>query len=248
MMPVQNTRSYRTTYGFGDESNSNDPNDETYLASHTADERTLAWAYQSDSLPSEEIAAYIWPPSVYEAAQDVYLASLPPRNSQLPIDHHTISVGESWQPSLAATSCYSDRRRHLEQQQVSSMNIPDGRYLSTWNSTDLGPESTTGNPTPPTSDTANNKEDNSSNITSDKSSLRCSVCVDKPLFTGQYAQRNLNRHMARHEPCLGQRSNRHIRCEQPGCTSTFGREDALLVHLRRSHPELNTPPAKKRKR
>ncbi|KAF7671599.1 hypothetical protein GT037_010411 [Alternaria burnsii] len=165
MMPVQNTRSYRTTYGFGDESNSNDPNDETYLASHTADERTLAWAYQSDSLPSEEIAAYIWPPSVYEAAQDVYLASLPPRNSQLPIDHHTISVGESWQPSLAATSCYSDRRRHLEQQQVSSMNIPDGRYLSTWNSTDLGPESTTGNPTPPTSDTANNKEDNSSNIT-----------------------------------------------------------------------------------
>ncbi|CAN9382960.1 unnamed protein product [Alternaria alternata] len=80
MMPVQNTRSYRTTYGFDDmQSDSNDPNDEAYLASHTADERKLAWAYQLDSLPSEEIAAYIWPPSVYEAAQNVHLASLPPR-------------------------------------------------------------------------------------------------------------------------------------------------------------------------
>jgi len=81
-----------------------------------------------------------------------------------------------------------------------------------------------------------------------KTSLRCLVCVEKPLFTGQYAQRNLNRHMEKHKACTGARSNRHIRCGQPGCASTFGREDALLVHLRRSHPELNTPPAKKRKR
>jgi hypothetical protein len=78
--------------------------------------------------------------------------------------------------------------------------------------------------------------------------LHCRVCVDKS-FTGQYAQRNLNRHMERfHSTCAASDDGKHIRCQQPGCTSTFGRPDALLVHLRRSHPELNTPPPKKRKR
>ncbi|KAH6878566.1 hypothetical protein BKA58DRAFT_97986 [Alternaria rosae] len=101
---------------------------------------------------------------------------------------------------------------------------------------------------PSASDYRNGHESARPKAVKKKTSLRCSVCVDKPPFTGQYAQRNLNRHMEKHGTCAESRSERHIRCGQPGCTSTFGREDALLVHLRRSHPELNTPPAKKRKR
>ncbi|KAL1795240.1 hypothetical protein ACET3X_007056 [Alternaria dauci] len=248
MMAVPNDGSYKLTCSFDDMSYPNDPNDdETYHTPNTTDERTFAWASQSNSLPPEDLAAYIWPPSVYEAAQNVYLTSLPPRHPYIPVGYHTMSVGEPWQPSLAATSSYSDRSRHLEQLQVNSRNGPDSGGLLGLSYTGLRQDSTTGNPTPPASDTANDR-DTSSHIVNDKSSLRCLVCLDKPAFTGQYAQRNLNRHMAKHEPCVGQGNNRHIRCEQPGCTSTFGREDALLVHLRRSHPELNTPPAKKRKR
>ncbi|KAF1833039.1 hypothetical protein BDW02DRAFT_553449 [Decorospora gaudefroyi] len=74
--------------------------------------------------------------------------------------------------------------------------------------------------------------------------VSCTVC--KKPFKGQYAQRNRTRHMERFHPACT--ASGDIPCSQPGCASTFGRSDALIVHLRRSHPELNTPAAKKRKR
>jgi hypothetical protein len=77
---------------------------------------------------------------------------------------------------------------------------------------------------------------------------RCPICVGKP-FTGQYAQRNLARHMENHkqEKTAGPDGISNNKCRQPGCTSTFRRDDALLVHMRRAHPDLDIPPAKKRK-
>ncbi|KAI0571222.1 hypothetical protein Alg130_10962 [Pyrenophora tritici-repentis] len=71
--------------------------------------------------------------------------------------------------------------------------------------------------------------------------LHCSQCHDT-VFTGYCARRNYNRHMERHH-----KEAKSIRCDKPECAKTFGRKDALLVHLRRSHPELDVPPAKKRR-
>ncbi|KAH7068472.1 hypothetical protein FB567DRAFT_249600 [Paraphoma chrysanthemicola] len=79
--------------------------------------------------------------------------------------------------------------------------------------------------------------------------LPCPICVNKAPFTGVYAHRNLNRHMeSMHAPCASADGVKHIRCSFQECDKTFRREDARLVHERRSHPELNRPPPSKRKR
>ncbi|KAH7379290.1 hypothetical protein DE146DRAFT_637724 [Phaeosphaeria sp. MPI-PUGE-AT-0046c] len=51
-----------------------------------------------------------------------------------------------------------------------------------------------------------------------------------------------------HAPCASSDGLRQIRCGYHNCDRTFRREDARLVHERKSHPELNRPPAAKRKR
>ncbi|KAF2028125.1 hypothetical protein EK21DRAFT_70481, partial [Setomelanomma holmii] len=71
--------------------------------------------------------------------------------------------------------------------------------------------------------------------------LPCPLCPDRP-FTGVWAHRNLSRHM---ENLHGVK---HLPCGHEDCPRTFRREDARLVHERRSHPELNRPPPTRRKR
>ncbi|KAH7372267.1 hypothetical protein BKA66DRAFT_572389 [Pyrenochaeta sp. MPI-SDFR-AT-0127] len=81
----------------------------------------------------------------------------------------------------------------------------------------------------------------------DVRTLDCPLCHNP--YTGQYAQRNLHRHMeSKHSSRASSDGAKHIRCNVEGCRSTFGRDDALLLHTRRSHPETNPPQAKKRKR
>jgi len=76
----------------------------------------------------------------------------------------------------------------------------------------------------------------------------CSLCPDK-LFTGVWAQRNLNRHLeAVHAPYSSHDGVKHFRCSMGECSRTFRRNDARLVHERRSHPELNRAPATRRKK
>lgn len=76
----------------------------------------------------------------------------------------------------------------------------------------------------------------------------CPLCPNKQ-YTGVWAHRNLMRHMeTMHAPCASSTGLKQIRCSFDGCDRTFRREDACLVHERRSHPELNRPPAAKRKR
>lgn len=76
----------------------------------------------------------------------------------------------------------------------------------------------------------------------------CPLCPNKQ-YTGAWAHRNLTRHMeAMHAPCASSTGLKQIKCSLNGCGRTFRRDDARLVHERRSHPELNRPPAAKRKR
>jgi hypothetical protein len=78
--------------------------------------------------------------------------------------------------------------------------------------------------------------------------LSCHLCTDKQ-YTGVWAHRNLMRHMeSAHAPSSSTDGGKHLRCGHVNCDRTFRREDARLVHERRSHPELNRPPPTKRKR
>ncbi|OAL07254.1 hypothetical protein IQ06DRAFT_341993 [Phaeosphaeriaceae sp. SRC1lsM3a] len=75
----------------------------------------------------------------------------------------------------------------------------------------------------------------------------CHLCHRQ--YTGTWAHRNLTRHMESvHAPCSSSTGQKQIRCGFDGCDRTFRREDARLVHERRSHPELNRPPPAKRRR
>ncbi|KAF1842734.1 uncharacterized protein K460DRAFT_287456, partial [Cucurbitaria berberidis CBS 394.84] len=83
---------------------------------------------------------------------------------------------------------------------------------------------------------------------SNTQTLTCPRCPNKQ-YTGNWAHRNLLRHLEnKHSDLEFPNGVKHIRCNQEGCDSVFGRNDARLVHERRSHPELDTPPPKKRKR
>ncbi|KAF2831785.1 hypothetical protein CC86DRAFT_367060 [Ophiobolus disseminans] len=78
--------------------------------------------------------------------------------------------------------------------------------------------------------------------------LTCPLCTDKR-YTGVWAHRNLTRHMERvHAPSCSVGGVRHFPCSRGDCERTFRREDARLVHERRSHPELNRPPPTKRRK
>jgi hypothetical protein len=78
--------------------------------------------------------------------------------------------------------------------------------------------------------------------------LSCHLCIDKQ-YTGVWAHRNLMRHMeSAHAPSSSTDGGKHLPCGDVKCDRTFRREDARLVHERRSHPELNRPPPTKRKR
>ncbi|KAF2133054.1 hypothetical protein P153DRAFT_283779, partial [Dothidotthia symphoricarpi CBS 119687] len=74
----------------------------------------------------------------------------------------------------------------------------------------------------------------------------CPYCPEKK-YTGEYAHRNWMRHMEnKHNPSTSADGLPMLPCRCPGCGRSFQRTDARLVHERRSHPELNTPPAMKR--
>ena len=179
----------------------------------------------SNSLsPDADSTLSLWPPSIYETAQYAYPASLPFRHT---IPWWPSSVYESAQnsnpaPTALSLTISSDHSSHDGAREKDHDGESAGLNIE--------------------------KERILNRVKSQKTTLRCLICVDQPEFRGKYAQRNLNRHMEKHNPIGTVRDTRHIRCGQPGCNCKFGREDALLVHLRRSHPELNTPPAKKRKR
>ncbi|KAH8732636.1 hypothetical protein GQ44DRAFT_696209 [Phaeosphaeriaceae sp. PMI808] len=81
-----------------------------------------------------------------------------------------------------------------------------------------------------------------------KGALLCPLCPDRQ-YNGEWAHRNLTRHMERvHAPCSSTDGVRLFICSHGECDKTFKREDARLVHERKSHPELNRPPPTKRKR
>jgi len=213
------------------------------------DEHTLGQDYHPDSLPSAEYALNLWSPSLYQAAQYAYPASLPLRQlHNIPSVDRETPPGESWQsPNTVVPSHREDNQSHVQSWMNGMSQLHRGSVFE-MSPLDRGSSSTLDDAGPPVSGDGKAHGCTKPKAANKKTSLRCLICADGTSFTGQYAQRNLNRHMEKHNSCGGASSRRHIRCGQPGCTSAFGREDALLVHLRRSHPELNTPPAKKRKR
>ena len=186
------------------------------------------------SFDTEPVADDLWPPSIYEAAQHRYPVSILDD-----IASKSNSTSHSTMPHRSSLPNYS-RSLPILPRDTSAQNklISEDRPDRSKNSDGLDKGEKIARKPQPEHSQPHGQSD----------TLRCLVCVDKPQFTGRYAQRNFNRHMEKHSPCSGWPSRRHIRCRQPGCTSTFGREDALLVHLRRSHPEMDTPPAKKKKR
>jgi hypothetical protein len=188
------------------QSDPDDQNDnEAYHASNIADERTLAWAYNLDSLPSEEFAAYNWPPSIYEAAQHVYPTSLPPRQPYVPAYNHSMSVEECWQPSSTAVFSHPDRSRYLKPLQVNSMNRMDSENFVTLSCPDFGPGSTTDDLTPSVSESANENEDVSSSIAkyvdqhtsltdiTDSSEATSQVCAVLSAWTSRHSPANMHR-------------------------------------------------------
>jgi hypothetical protein len=144
------------------QSNPSDPtDDETYHSSSTADDRSLVWANPLESFPSQELAAFSWPPSVYEAAQDVY-PSLSPMQPYALVNSYTMSVGGSWQPSPTAVLSYPDRSRYLESAQVNDVNRMHEQNLFAMSYPDPGPGSSTDKPTPPALESAHDNGDGSS--------------------------------------------------------------------------------------
>lgn len=225
-----------------------DPNG-AYHDPNGVDEQTLGWNNYSGSSPSEGYTAYLWPPSIHEAAQYVYQAASPSRQpDNVRFEDLMITAEEPWRLPHAAPRSYRDREQNIELLQAN--RLPPAYGGRSFLAGDLGIASSSliEGVVPPPINHLNDHEYDSPQIVNKTKTLRCLICVDNPTFTGQYAQRNLTRHMEKHSPCTGTDSGRHIRCGQPGCMSTFARPDALLIHLRRSHPELNTPPPKKRKR
>ncbi|KAF1848839.1 uncharacterized protein K460DRAFT_81536 [Cucurbitaria berberidis CBS 394.84] len=126
-------------------------------------------------------------------------------------------------------------------------------YLpAVFNNTSLGQPDPTTTPSPNVSLAQPVQEDSQSKHAqywkSSYISLVCPKCPDKR-YTGTWAHRNLNRHMESvHSPYMSPDGLRMFRCEAEGCNVSFRRADALLVHERRSHPELNRPPPRKKKR
>ncbi|OAL44158.1 hypothetical protein IQ07DRAFT_254182 [Pyrenochaeta sp. DS3sAY3a] len=76
----------------------------------------------------------------------------------------------------------------------------------------------------------------------DEQTKSCPICKDTS-YRGNDARRNLNRHMENKHPTGGAKQ---YLCKE--CGSTFSRNDAFLVHARRSHPEMDVPAAKPRKK
>ena len=69
-------------------------------------------------------------------------------------------------------------------------------------------------------------------VPEEKGELFCNLCANK--FAGEYAKGNLSRHK-RQKHGDGEQS---YTCQVAGCMKSFKRQDALLKHNRRSHPEL----------
>jgi hypothetical protein len=227
---------------------------------------------REDSEPSfeeETSSDYLWPPSIYEAANSTYLDgssygitskaipsthaplthgfSLPNRMSSLQILPRDTSARDKLVTEDLLGICAYRSSLYPSYSRSFSLTVPpadislDGLFESDRGERSAGLVNKEEEPA--------REQPGHSQSQDERVPFGCSICVDKPRFTGQYAQRNLNRHMENHHSTAKlARSGRHIRCGQPGCTSTFGREDALLVHLRRSHPELSMPPRKRRKR
>jgi len=79
--------------------------------------------------------------------------------------------------------------------------------------------------------------------------LYCDLCDPRRSFRGNWAPRNLSRHMDQaHTPCTSSSGMKDFRCGLESCPRIFRRADARLVHERHSHPELNRPPPVRRKR
>jgi hypothetical protein len=129
-----------------------DPNDydrdQTSYAPSIADENTLVWA----SCPSGEFAAYLWPPSIREAAQHVNPACLPLRSPEnIPFENLVMPVGASWQPSPAALSTYRERSRNVELLRANHVNRAYGERPFAPNDVEVGLISTLYEVTPPVS-------------------------------------------------------------------------------------------------
>jgi hypothetical protein len=122
--------------------------DQTSHAPNMADENTIAWA----SCPSGEFAAYLWPPSVYEAARHVNPACLPSRlPDYIPFDNLVMPAEEPWQPSHAPLSTYRERSRNVELLQADNVNRAYDESSFAPNNPGVGSSSMINETTPPVS-------------------------------------------------------------------------------------------------
>ncbi|CAA9964461.1 hypothetical protein PTMSG1_07820 [Pyrenophora teres f. maculata] len=215
--------------------------------------RTSTSPYNLAALPSQEFAQHNWPPSVYQAAQYSYHAPLTFRRRDSEVAGPSASTGEIWPTTqTVTTSSYSSQiLSPTLPQMVSSQRfyVPNPYTITEYIDTPSQHPSLDPNVFTETAENRHDRiplrrrpsgEGRPKSEGDDVQGLYCSLCDDIS-FTGYYARRNYNRHMERHK------DPKSIRCDKPECAKTFGRKDALLVHLRRSHPELDVPPAKKRK-
>jgi hypothetical protein len=91
-----------------------DPNG-AYHDPNGVDEQTLEWNNYSGSSPSEGYTAYLWPPSIHEAAQYIYQAAPPARQPvNVRFEDLMITAEEPWQIPHAAPRSYRERERNNE--------------------------------------------------------------------------------------------------------------------------------------
>lgn len=68
----------------------------------------------------------------------------------------------------------------------------------------------------------------------------CGTCEEQ--FKGTYRKRNLSRHM------LTIHGDKELKvCEVAGCSRSYKRSDALIVHMRKEHMDI-APPLQHRRR